>query len=62
MGFVEQVQMRQLAEARCGDDDWTGLRDQAERRKRQTRLALRAYRTSSELSHTTEMLPSKPTS
>ena len=45
MGSVQLGLMRQLAEARHGDDDWTGLRDQTERRKRQTRLALRAYRT-----------------
>ncbi|KAH8884053.1 hypothetical protein GQ53DRAFT_846417 [Thozetella sp. PMI_491] len=41
---VELVPMRQLAEARRAEDDWTGISDQAERRKRQTRLALRAYR------------------
>jgi hypothetical protein len=45
MGSVQLVLMRQLAEARRDDDDWTGLRDQTERRKRQTRLALRAHRT-----------------
>jgi hypothetical protein len=40
------VRMRQLAEAQSEDDDWTGLKDQAERRKRQTRLSLRAHRKS----------------
>ncbi|KAJ9607760.1 hypothetical protein H2200_007838 [Cladophialophora chaetospira] len=41
---VVLMPMRQLTEAKCEDDDWTGLKDQAERRKRQTRLSLRAYR------------------
>lgn len=44
MAAVELAAMRQLAEARCKDDDWTGLKDKSERRKRQTRLALRALR------------------
>ncbi|KAI0124020.1 hypothetical protein BJ170DRAFT_70653 [Xylariales sp. AK1849] len=44
MESVMLVSMHQLAEAHCDDDDWTGLKDQAERRKRQTRLSLRAYR------------------
>lgn len=45
---MERVQlglMDQLAEAKSADDNWTGLRDRAERRKRQTRLSLRALRT-----------------
>ncbi|KAF3397080.1 hypothetical protein DPV78_007897 [Talaromyces pinophilus] len=44
MATVELASMRQLAEARSEDDDWTGLKDKSERRKRQTRLALRALR------------------
>lgn len=36
--------MHQLAEARNHDDDWTGLKDGAARRKRQTRLNVRAHR------------------
>lgn len=37
--------MQQLVDASGPDDDWTGLRDRAERRKRQTRLNVRAHRT-----------------
>ncbi|KAK1458556.1 hypothetical protein CCUS01_09220 [Colletotrichum cuscutae] len=36
--------MLHSSEAQCRDDDWSGLRDQAERRKRQNRLNVRAYR------------------
>ncbi|KAH8757276.1 hypothetical protein F5883DRAFT_568503 [Diaporthe sp. PMI_573] len=36
--------MSQLRDARCPEDDWTGLRDGAERRKRQNRLNVRAHR------------------
>ncbi|KEF55884.1 uncharacterized protein A1O9_07464 [Exophiala aquamarina CBS 119918] len=36
--------MDQLAEAHCDDDNWTGLKDPKERRKRQVRLSLRAHR------------------
>lgn len=43
----ELVPMRQLSEALYDDDDWTGMKDPAERRKRQIRLSLRAYRASS---------------
>lgn len=36
--------MQQLAHAKKPDDDWTGLKNRAERKKRQTRLNVRAYR------------------
>ncbi|KAL0942051.1 uncharacterized protein CTRU02_204814 [Colletotrichum truncatum] len=36
--------MLHSSEAHCADDDWTGLRDRAERRKRQNRLNVRAHR------------------
>lgn len=36
--------MSQLQDARGPEDDWTGLRDRAERRKRQNRLNVRAHR------------------
>lgn len=36
--------MNQLQDAKCPEDDWTGLRDRAERRKRQNRLNVRAHR------------------
>ncbi|KAL1862909.1 hypothetical protein Daus18300_008239 [Diaporthe australafricana] len=36
--------MSQLRDAECLEDDWTGLRDRAERRKRQNRLNVRAHR------------------
>ncbi|KAK1657712.1 hypothetical protein BDP55DRAFT_698840 [Colletotrichum godetiae] len=36
--------MLHSSEAHCRDDDWSGLRDRAERRKRQNRLNVRAYR------------------
>ncbi|KAJ9138092.1 hypothetical protein NKR23_g8671 [Pleurostoma richardsiae] len=41
---IPLIPMQQLAEAEDGEDDWTGLTDAAERRKRQTRLNMRAYR------------------
>jgi hypothetical protein len=46
VGLVALVPMQQLAEAKSLEDDWTGLQDQKERRKRQTRLALRSLRMS----------------
>lgn len=41
---VSLAPMTQLRDARCLEDDWTGLRDRAERRKRQNRLNVRAHR------------------
>lgn len=38
--------MQQQKEVRKPDDDWTGLSDAAERRKRQNRLNQRIYSTS----------------
>ncbi|CAI6099556.1 unnamed protein product [Clonostachys chloroleuca] len=43
-GFVPLSPMQQLVEANDTDDNWTGLSDPAARRKRQTRLNMRAYR------------------
>jgi hypothetical protein len=48
--------MSQLRDARCPEDDWTGVRDRAERRKRQNRLNVRAHRrrkAAAALSHNT---------
>ncbi|EGY14249.1 uncharacterized protein VDAG_05413 [Verticillium dahliae VdLs.17] len=41
---VSISQMSQLEGAKCLDDNWTGLKDRAERKKRQTRLNVRAHR------------------
>ncbi|QKX57753.1 uncharacterized protein TRUGW13939_04873 [Talaromyces rugulosus] len=41
---IRIVSMPQLAEAISMDDDWTGTRDAAARRRAQTRLNTRAYR------------------
>ncbi|KZL67311.1 hypothetical protein CT0861_10295 [Colletotrichum tofieldiae] len=38
------VPMFHSSEVQCLDDDWSGLRDRAERRKRQNRLNVRAHR------------------
>ncbi|CRG86412.1 hypothetical protein PISL3812_03418 [Talaromyces islandicus] len=41
---IQVAQMPQLAEARSREDDWTGTKDAAARRRAQTRLNTRAYR------------------
>ncbi|KAG6358035.1 hypothetical protein INS49_013919 [Diaporthe citri] len=41
---IAMAPMSQLQDAKCPEDDWTGLRDRAERRKRQNRLNVRAHR------------------
>ncbi|KEY71691.1 hypothetical protein S7711_02923 [Stachybotrys chartarum IBT 7711] len=41
---IQLAQMPQLAEAMSRDDDWTGTKDAAARRRAQTRLNTRAYR------------------
>ncbi|VUC24794.1 unnamed protein product [Clonostachys rosea] len=43
-GLVSLSPMQQLVEANDLDDNWTGLSDAAARRKRQTRLSMRAHR------------------
>ncbi|KAK2609685.1 hypothetical protein N8I77_003175 [Diaporthe amygdali] len=42
--LLSLASMPQLQDAKCPEDDWTGLRDRAERRKRQNRLNVRAHR------------------
>jgi hypothetical protein len=46
LNTFEVAQMPQQTEVRGPDDDWTGLTDTAERRKRQNRLNQRIYRMS----------------
>ncbi|KAK8876870.1 hypothetical protein PGQ11_001816 [Apiospora arundinis] len=41
---IQVASMPQLAEAKCREDDWTGTKDAAARRRAQTRLNTRAYR------------------
>jgi hypothetical protein len=41
---LQLVQMPQRTEMRCAEDDWTGKKDAAERRKLQNRLNQRLYR------------------
>ncbi|PGH26387.1 hypothetical protein AJ80_01885 [Polytolypa hystricis UAMH7299] len=41
---IQLSSLPQLAEAKNPGDDWTGLKDPAERRKRQNRLNVRAHR------------------
>ncbi|OJJ45784.1 hypothetical protein ASPZODRAFT_167513 [Penicilliopsis zonata CBS 506.65] len=44
MDLIPLTLNRQLQEARDTSDDWTGVTDQTERRRRQTRLNVRAHR------------------
>ncbi|KAL6918173.1 hypothetical protein ACHAPO_000020 [Fusarium lateritium] len=44
MSCIELTPMPQLAEAISNQDDWTGTKDAAARRRAQTRLNMRAYR------------------
>jgi hypothetical protein len=49
---VQRQQVPRLANLLKHDDDWTGLSDAAERRKRQNRLNVRAHRTFSSRTNT----------
>jgi hypothetical protein len=45
MAKPDYVDIRLITyQAKTAEDDWTGLKDAAERRKRQNRLNVRAYR------------------
>ncbi|KAH8656124.1 hypothetical protein BGZ60DRAFT_385384 [Tricladium varicosporioides] len=51
---IQLVSMPQLAEAMSREDDWTGTKDAAARRRAQTRLSTRAYRKRKALAKTAQ--------
>ncbi|KID81969.1 hypothetical protein MGU_10696 [Metarhizium guizhouense ARSEF 977] len=55
----QDAMMAQLAEARCREDDWTGTKDAAARRRAQTRLNTRAYRKRKALAATGKLIKSE---
>ncbi|KAK6812978.1 hypothetical protein RU639_010834 [Aspergillus parasiticus] len=56
---IQLVSMAQLAEAKSREDDWTGTKDAAARRRAQTRLNTRAYRKRKALAKNVEAFSAK---